>query len=197
MWTKFKNFPSNVKTQLLSVLTMTLSCLLGGEKAMDRPMVKVKLFGSKNEENFLYDSGAQVSLMSKRIFRKIKVNLRPEKINFNLTCSGVSGNKLKVMGCYFFNFKGKKKFQGGAKPKNQGGQLKCYYCNKTGHFKSNCITMKNDRKKGIFKSNINASQKPRFMNPVDADESDSDDGATPDVGNCQTDIANLLNFHIV
>ena len=95
------------------------------------------------------------------------------------------------------NFKGKKKFQGGAKPKNQGGQLKCYYCNKTGHFKSNCITMKNDRKKGIFKSNINASQKPRFMNPVDADESDSDDGATPDVGNCQTDIANLLNFHIV
>ena len=105
MWTKFKNFPSNVKTQLLSVLTMTLSCLLVGEKAMDRPMVKVKLFGSKNEENFLYDSGAQVSLMSKRIFRKIKVNLRPEKINFNLTCSGVSGNKLKVMGCYFFNFK--------------------------------------------------------------------------------------------
>ena len=61
------------------------------------------------------------------------------------------------------NFKGKKKFQGGAKPKNQGGQLKCYYCNKTGHFKSNCITMKNDRKKGIFKSNINASQKPRFF----------------------------------
>ena len=73
MWTKFKKFPSNVKTQLLSVLTMTLSCLLGGEKAMDRPMVKVKLFGSKNEENFLYDSGAQVSLMSKRIFWKIKV----------------------------------------------------------------------------------------------------------------------------
>ena len=105
MWTKFKNFPSNVKTQLLSVLAMTLFCLLGGEKAMDRPMVKVNLFGSKNEENFLYNSGAQVSLMSKRIFRKIKVELRPEKLNFNLTCSRVSGNKLKVMGCYFFKFK--------------------------------------------------------------------------------------------
>ena len=105
MWTKFKNFPSNVKTQLLSVLTMTLSCLLGGENAMDRPMVKVKLFGSKKEENFLYDSGAQVSLMSKKIFRKIKVDIRPKKINFNLTCSGVSKCKLKVIGCYFFKFK--------------------------------------------------------------------------------------------
>ena len=55
------------------------------------------------------------------------------------------------------NFRSKKKFQGGAKPNNQGGQLKCSYCNKTGHFKSNCITMKNDRKKGIFKSNINST----------------------------------------
>ena len=51
---------------------------------MDRPMVKVKLLGSKKEEDFLYDSGAQVSLMSKKIFRKIKVELRPEKIDFKL-----------------------------------------------------------------------------------------------------------------
>ena len=96
------------------------------------------------------------------------------------------------------NFKGKKKFQGGAKPKNQGGQLKCYYCNKTGHFKSNCITMKNDRKKGIFKLNTRSTpQKPKFLNSVDADDSDSDDGATPSVRNCQTDVAELLNFHSV
>ena len=67
-----------------------------------------------------------------------------------------------------------------------------------GHFKSNCITMKNDRKKGIFKSNINSTpQKPKFLNSVDADNSDSDDGTTPIVGNCQTDIAKLLNFHSV
>ena len=56
--------------------------------------------------------------------------------------------------------------------------------------------MKNDRKKEIFKSNINSTpQKPKFLNSVDADDSDSDDGATPSVGNCQTDIAKLLNFH--
>ena len=68
---------------------------------MDRPMVKVKLLGSKKEEDFLYDSGAQVSLMSKKIFRKIKVDLRPDKIDFKLSCSGVSGSKLKILGCYF------------------------------------------------------------------------------------------------
>ena len=83
---------------------MTLSCLLGGDKATDRPMVKLKLYGAKKEENFLYDSGAQVSLMSNKVFRKIKVSLRPEKIKFKLNCSGVSGSKLKVLGCYFFNF---------------------------------------------------------------------------------------------
>ena len=83
---------------------MTLSCLLGGEEATDRPMVKLKLHGAKNEEKFLYDSGAQVSLMSNRVFRKIKISLRPQKIKFKLNCSGVSGSKLKVMGCYFFNF---------------------------------------------------------------------------------------------
>ena len=79
---------------------MTLSCLLGGENATDRPMAKVQLIGSKKEETFLYDSGAQVSLVGRTAFRKIPVNKRPEKINFRLTCSGVSGSKIKVLGCY-------------------------------------------------------------------------------------------------
>jgi hypothetical protein len=82
---------------------MTLGCLLGGDTAIDRPMVKVKLKNSKVNENFLYDSGAQVSLISKKSFRQIPVNKRPEKIEFNLVCSGVSGNKLKVRGCYLVN----------------------------------------------------------------------------------------------
>jgi hypothetical protein len=86
--------------KVLSILSMTLSCLLGGEKAIDRPTVKVKLKGSNSEEKFLYDSGAQVSLLSKKSFRRISVDKRPEKINFNLSCSGVSGSKLKLMGCY-------------------------------------------------------------------------------------------------
>jgi hypothetical protein len=54
--------------KVLSILSMMLSCLLGGEKAIDRPTVKVKLKGSNSEEKFLYDSGAQVSLLSKKSF---------------------------------------------------------------------------------------------------------------------------------
>lgn len=89
------------------------------------------------------------------------------------------------------------KAQTGFKP-SPNGPMKCYYCNKTGHFKSSCITMKNDRKKGIFKSNINgAASKPKFMNSVDADDSEEDEGDGLDVNNCQTDVAQLLNFHSV
>ena len=84
---------------------MTLSCLLGGENATDRPMVKVQMNSSKNQEEFLYDSGAQVSLVGRKAFRKIPVHKRPKKINFKLTCSGVSGSKLKVLGCYMTKVK--------------------------------------------------------------------------------------------
>ena len=84
---------------------MTLSCLLGGENATDRPMVKVKMNCSKAQEDFLYDSGAQVSLVGRKAFRKIPVHKRPKKINFRLTCSGVSGSKLKVLGCYMTKVK--------------------------------------------------------------------------------------------
>ena len=58
--------------------------------------------------------------------------------------------------------------------------------------------MKNDRKKGIFKSNINgAASKPKFLNGVDAEDSEGDEGDGLDVNNCQADVAQLLNFHSV
>ena len=104
------------------------------------------------------------------------------------------------------NFKRRAKFgkqgpkaQGGAKGRSSSsGPLKCFYCLKTGHFKSNCITMKNDRKKGIFKSNINATAaKPKYLNGVEAEDSETDEDDGPNVNNCQTDIAQLLNFHSV
>ena len=105
------------------------------------------------------------------------------------------------------NFMKRKRPQNGpTKPGGKGkpnGQLKCYYCQKTGHFKSACITMRNDRKKGIFKSNIN--MKPKVSsNSVDADSDSSEsDLLGPSVNNCQTDIrsldglAKLLNVHSV
>ena len=94
------------------------------------------------------------------------------------------------------NFKQKKKnYQGGAGKGGQSGSspLKCFYCLKTGHFKKNCITMKNDRKKGIFKTNINSQPAKARMNSVDA----GDDDETLDVNNCQADLSEYLNFHSV
>jgi hypothetical protein len=98
------------------------------------------------------------------------------------------------------NFKKKKNFKSNsAKAVGQLGQLKCYYCLKTGHFKKNCITMRNDRQKGIFKSNINANPSPKNkakMNTLDTND-DSDDDETHSVHNAQADIHNYLNLHSV
>jgi hypothetical protein len=96
------------------------------------------------------------------------------------------------------NFKRKKNVKGGnAKAGGQVGQLKCFYCLKAGHFKKNCVTMRNDRQKGIFKSNINANPSPKNkakMNTIDTNEDDDDD-ETLSVHNAQADISKYLNLH--
>ena len=87
---------------------------------------------------------------------------------------------------------------GGFGAKSSNGPLKCFYCLKTGHFKDKCMTMKNDRRKGIYKSNIHSSPRVK-ANSVEADDSDSEDGS-PSVNNCQTDldsIAKMLNLRSV
>ena len=89
---------------MLSILTLTLSGLLGGQNATDRPMVKVQIESKKKENQFLYDSGAQVCLITKKCFSRIKKLKAHPEIDFKLVCSGVSGSKLKVMGCYMLNF---------------------------------------------------------------------------------------------
>ena len=82
-----------------------MTCLFGGNDAIARPMVEVRLQGSPTNEKFLYDSGAQISLMSKKTFRKIKKSQRPKKLDLNLSCSGVSGSKLKLVGCYLIKIR--------------------------------------------------------------------------------------------
>ena len=99
------------------------------------------------------------------------------------------------------NFKNKKKNfkSNNAKAVGQSGQLKCYYCLKSGHFKKNCITMRNDRQKGIFKSNVNANPSPKNkakMNILDTND-DSDDDEAHSVQNAQADIRNYLNLNSV
>ena len=99
------------------------------------------------------------------------------------------------------SFKGKKgKFnynnnKGGGKKNGQGG-LTCFYCLKPGHFKQKCMTRANDIKKGIYRSNINSTQKKAKINSVDAgdddEESDDDDSG---VQSCQVDLSQFLNLH--
>ena len=84
--------------RVLSVFAMTMTCLFGSDDAVARPMVDVGIKGSSSKERFLYDSGVQVSLLSKKTFRKITKDQRPKKLDLNLSCSGVSGSKLKLVG---------------------------------------------------------------------------------------------------
>ena len=84
---------------------MTMTCLFGSDDAVARPMVEVGIQGSSSKERFLYDSGAQVSLLSKKTFRKISKDQRPKKLDLNLSCSGVSGSKLKLVGCYLIKLR--------------------------------------------------------------------------------------------
>ena len=55
-------------------------------------------------------------------------------------------------------------FQNRGQPQNRGPVMSggqggsknsCFYCLKGGHFKKECLSMKNDRAKGIFRTNIN------------------------------------------
>ena len=105
------------------------------------------------------------------------------------------------------NFKRKMNFkkaqnQGGAKPK-VGGQLKCFYCLKPGHYKDKCMSMKNDRKKGIFRSNVNLTPRSKARNNsvdggVESDSDSEDSGLAPSVSNCMTDLdvlGRMLNIN--
>ena len=80
--------------------------------------------------------------------------------------------------------------------KSKPGTLSCYYCLKTGHFKPDCMTRKNDRAKGVFKSNINSKvSKGKSISNVDADDDDEDEEGG--VSNCQVDfnLTDYLNLH--
>ncbi|MBM3429104.1 MAG: hypothetical protein FJX95_10020, partial [Bacteroidetes bacterium] len=68
-------------------------------KNSNRPFIKIKINGS--ESNFLFDSGAETSLMSTQNFRKIPISKRPAKVNEEYAhFSAANGKPLKVVGTY-------------------------------------------------------------------------------------------------
>ena len=81
-----------------------------------------------------------------------------------------------------------------------GGQnrFKCHYCLKPGHYKAKCMTMINDRKKGIYRSNINAPLHPNSkakVNSVEAENDAQEDDNDSGINNCQVDLAKFLNLN--
>lgn len=64
-----------------------------------RPYCKINVEGSNC--TFLFDSGAQVTLMSEREFRKIPVHKRPQQLKTAMRISGVtSDSKVQIKGLY-------------------------------------------------------------------------------------------------
>lgn len=65
----------------------------------------------------------------------------------------------------------------------------CFYCTKVGHMKQNCITRRNDRNKGLYRTNINAPVR-RQNASLEAEEDEEDGG---EVSNAQIDMEDYLN----
>ena len=84
---------------------------------------------------------------------------------------------------------------GGPNRRPGGPQTECYYCFKPQHFKRDCITRRNDRNKGIFRSNVNAPQSKRQNANVEIQEAEAAAAASLAVNNAQIDIADYLNIH--
>ena len=87
---------------------------------------------------------------------------------------------------------------GGATSRRPGGTMgDCYYCLKPNHMKRDCITRRNDRNKGIFRSNINAAPSRRQNASVEMDDSNAEAAAeaSAQVQSAQIDIADYLNIH--
>ena len=79
----------------LSVAAASKSCL----GLNQRPLCKINVQGY--DSTFLYDSGAQITLMSETEFRKIKADKRPPQMKNSTRVTGVAQNSmLQVKGVY-------------------------------------------------------------------------------------------------
>ena len=84
-----------------------------------------------------------------------------------------------------------------ANPGAPNAGSKCYYCGKVGHFKRDCLTMKNDRAKGIFRTNLTAPLARRRQASSADFTNEEIEAATAEVeanvNSAQIDINDLLN----
>ena len=71
----------------------------------NRPTIDCQFYGSATPATALYDTGAQVSIISEATFRKIPVDLRPpQRPGPKATLTSVAGDPLPVRGMYRLRF---------------------------------------------------------------------------------------------
>ena len=85
------------RTALLTVMALTYDFRRAAIRpTMNMTIQHVKCFS-------LYDTGSNLSLCTKKMFRQIPLNQRPQKIDFCHTATNVSGEKLDILACYLMN----------------------------------------------------------------------------------------------
>jgi hypothetical protein len=83
------------------LLTQTMK-VLHHKTSSKRPYLPIKVFGV--ETSALYDTGADVSCINEKVFRKIPIDRRPQKIsNFPNQFKAANGQGLDVRGKYMMN----------------------------------------------------------------------------------------------
>ena len=78
-----------------------LSCLSTDNKT--RPLLSLTV--EKISQKAIYDTGASISLLSTKAWRKILPENRPSKLQVGLTAVSASGEKLQLQGCYLLRTK--------------------------------------------------------------------------------------------
>ena len=74
------------------------------ETSKSRPIINLKSVSGTENFPWLYDTGAQATCLSEKLFRKIPINIRPPKIKTNRIFVGAGGQSLQPVGVYVLPF---------------------------------------------------------------------------------------------
>ena len=74
------------------------------ETSKSRPIINLKSVSGTENFPWLYDTGAQATCLSEKLFRKIPINIRPPKVKTNRIFVGAGGQPLQPVGVYVLPF---------------------------------------------------------------------------------------------
>ena len=92
--------PVQSKSLFLNTIMTLFSCAIAGNRRIGRPFLEASIANRKSK--VLYDTGADVSCIDEKEFRKIPVQQRPSRNLYSQDRQflSASGNALKVKGAY-------------------------------------------------------------------------------------------------